>query len=317
MNAKAWASAVIAAMTFTGSVALAQVPADLAEKLRAIGPVINPPATAPLYAPRVIESEPYANVTVTRDLRYGPADRNLLDVFVPTEASAQPRPVLIFVHGGGFVAGNRRAPGSPFYDNVMLWAVRNDMVGVNMTYRLAPQSPWPAGAEDVGLGVKWVHEQIAAHGGDPKRVYILGHSAGAIHVADYLANERFQVVGGSGLAGAMLLSGLYEVTPETAVPAYYGTDASRYAEQSSLNGLLRTRVPLWVGSAELDPPAFVAQAARLTEALCQASRCPAAAKFAGHSHLSEAYSIHTDDRSVSGGLAKFLPRSSAPRTWVP
>ena len=61
-------------------------------------------------------------------------------------ARAASRPVLVFVHGGGFTGGNKSTPGSPFYDNVPLWAARNGLVGVNITYRLAPQHPWPAGA---------------------------------------------------------------------------------------------------------------------------------------------------------------------------
>ncbi len=126
------------------------MPPDIAAKLIEIGRVVDPEKTAPLYAP-LQEKEPYSGIKVTRDIRYGAAERNLLDVFVP-EGAGGARPVLIFVHGGGFVRGNKRAPGSPFYDNIMLWAARNGMVGVNMTYRLAPQSPWPAGAEDVGAG---------------------------------------------------------------------------------------------------------------------------------------------------------------------
>ncbi|MFX9688552.1 alpha/beta hydrolase, partial [Acinetobacter baumannii] len=81
---------------------------------------------------------------VERDVKYGPAERHLLDVFVP-EKNPGARPVLIYVHGGGFVAGNKRPPNSPFYDNILLWAVNNGCVGVNTTYRLAPASPWPAG----------------------------------------------------------------------------------------------------------------------------------------------------------------------------
>ena len=72
------------------------------------------------------------------------ADRHLLDVFTP-ESGSGTRPVLIYVHGGAFVGGNKRLPNSPFYDNIMLWAVKNGFVGVNTTYRLAPASPWPAG----------------------------------------------------------------------------------------------------------------------------------------------------------------------------
>ena len=103
------------------------------------------------------------------------------------KARAAARPVFMFVHGGGFVRGNKRAPGSPFYDNIMLWATRNGMVGVNMTYRLAPHTvALPAGQEDLAMAVRWAADNAAAHGGDPNRIYLMGHSAGATHVAIYV-----------------------------------------------------------------------------------------------------------------------------------
>lgn len=292
--------------------AVAQVPPEIAEKLREIGRVINPPATQALYAGRVVEAEPYAGVKVERDISYGDAPRNQLDVFVPAGESGKPRPVLIFVHGGAFVAGNRRlSPTSSFYDNVMLWAVRNGMIGVNISYRLAPGSPWPAGPEDVGLAVKWVHEQIGARGGDVKRMFLFGHSSGATHVASYVSHPEFQKVAGTGLAGALMLSGIYEVTADLvggspSYPGYYGKDASRYSERSSIAGLLKTSVPLWIGYAENDTPAFEAQSVKANEALCAAKKCPAFIKFSGHSHMSEAYSIHTDDNSVGRALLEFI-----------
>ncbi|MBI2771942.1 MAG: carboxylesterase family protein [Burkholderiales bacterium] len=305
MNNTALAAMAVMAALVTASCATVQMPPDAAGKVKALGRVVNGPATAEIFAPRVLEREPFANLKIERDARYGPAERNLLDVFQSTDA-ASPRPVLVFVHGGGFVAGARRSPGSPFYDNVMLWAVRNGMVGVTMTYRIAPQNPWPAGGEDVALAVKWVHENIATRGGDPQRVFILGHSAGAAHVADYLASPRLQQVRGSGLAAAMLLSGAYQVAPPLVVPAYHGSDPSRYAGQSSLPGLLASTVPLFVGSAELDPPPFAQQSVDLVEALCKASRCPASAVFADHNHMAQPYSLHTDDRVVSEALLKFI-----------
>src|SRR5882762_10590164 len=134
------------------------MPDDLAWKLLELGRVVDPPKTAALYAP-LQQKEPYQGVKVERDVKYGPADRNLLDVFMP-ETNASARPVLIFIHGGGFVAGNKRNPGSPFYDNIMLWAVKNGFVGVNATYRLAPQFVWPAAAEDLASVVQWVTAKI-------------------------------------------------------------------------------------------------------------------------------------------------------------
>src|SRR5947209_2455028 len=183
------------------------MPEEIAWKLLEIGRVVDPAKTAELYAP-LQQKEPYQGVKVERDVKYGPADRNLLDVFMPETASSS-RPVLIFVHGGGFTTGNKRSTFSTaFYDNIMLWAVRNGFVGINMTYRLAPGSPWPAGAEDIGAAVQWVADNIGARGGDGARILLMGHSAGAAHVAGYVSHPEFHKVKNGGLKGAIMVSGI-------------------------------------------------------------------------------------------------------------
>jgi triacylglycerol lipase len=286
--------------------ACAQMPPDVAERVKAIGPVIDPPRTAAIYAP-LQQKEPYAGVRVLRDLKYGPDARHALDVFIP-DGGAGLRPVLMFVHGGAFVAGNKRAPGSPFYDNIMLAAAREGIIGVNVTYRLAPQHPWPAGAADVGLAVKWVREVIGKYGGDPRHVYLMGHSAGAVHVASYLAFPEHQRVGGTGLAGAILVSGLYAfegAKPEKPDLAYFG-DKAGTAEVSSLPGLLSTPTPLLVAHAGLDPQRFVEQAQLLKELLCVRGKCPRYVELAPHSHMSEVYGINTADRSLWEPIVEFV-----------
>jgi acetyl esterase/lipase len=282
------------------------MPAEIAAKLQELGRVIDPPQTGQVYAP-LQEKEPYQDVKVERDAKYGAADRNLLDIFMSAAASS-PRPVLIFVHGGGFVRGNKRAPGTPFNDNVMLWAVRNGYIGVNTTYRLAPQAVWPAGAEDVAAAVQWVSDQIGARGGDPARVYLMGHSTGAVHVADYVSRPELHKVKGGGLAGAILVSGIYDM-PATSVSdyrVYYGADPARYAEQSSLPGLLTTRIPLMMVAAELDPTGFVQQFDMLKHASCErASGCMHAVMLPQHSHMSEVYSINTADARLASEIVNF------------
>src|SRR5438132_1357989 len=152
---KSWLLIIAALLAGAASAQQGPMPEDIAWKLLEIGRTVDPAKTSALYAP-LQQKEPYAGVKVERDVKYGPAERNLLDVFTP-EAASPARPVLIFVHGGGFTTGNKRSNFSnAFYDNIMLWAVKNGFVGVNMTYRLAPASPWPAGAEDVGAAVQWV-----------------------------------------------------------------------------------------------------------------------------------------------------------------
>ncbi|PDT73823.1 esterase [Bradyrhizobium sp. C9] len=300
-----------AALIMSGP-ALAQqspMPEDLAWKLLELGRVIDPPKTAELYAP-LQQKEPYQGVKVERDVKYGPADRHLLDVFTPDTAAAAPRPVLIYIHGGGFIAGSKRNPGSPFYDNVMLWATKSGFVGVNATYRLAPAFPWPAGAEDMGAIVQWIADNIASRGGDPRRIFLMGQSAGAVHVASYVSHSEFHKVKGGGLAGAIMVSGIYDLTASPAGDAelaYYGSDPSRYAERSSLQGLLASPIPFLTTAAELDPPRFVEQFELLKQASCKRpSGCARSFMLPQHSHISEVYAINTADTRLTDEILEFV-----------
>jgi acetyl esterase/lipase len=293
----------------TGEHAAAQMPPDFADKLKSVGRVIDAAGAAALYAP-LQKTQPDARVQVMRDLGYGSADANRLDLFVRDDAPGPPKPVLVFVHGGAFVRGDKHALGSPFYDNVMLWAVDHGMIGVNLNFRMPPGSPWPAASEDLGLAVRWVQQHVASVGGDAKRVFLVGHSSGGALVASYVAHPRFHGPGGVGLAGAVFLSAnIFDTTtaePGAPLKAYYGDDATRYAERSSLPGLLETPLRLMVGSAELDPLDFERQALQLQQALCKLNRCPTFVRFAGHSHMSEIYSIHTSDDTVGDAMLAFI-----------
>jgi len=285
------------------------VPTSIAAELTKIGPIVAPPPTEKLYAP-LAEREPYAGVQVRRDVRYGADARNLLDVFTSDKPQAG-QPVLVFVHGGAFMRGERRTGDSPFYDNIMLWAVRQGMVGVNMTYRLAPGHTWPAAQQDIQAALKWVRENIAASGGNPQRIILMGHSAGAAHVAQYLGHPQFHVVPGSGLAGAILLSGIFDPGTAEANPplqAYFGKDAAQYPARSAVPGLVAAKVPLLLAYAELDPRDFHTQSEQLNAALCKAGQCPGLYKLMGHSHMSEIYSINSPERTVTTLMKNFVER---------
>lgn len=283
------------------------MPPDIAEKLVAIGRVIEAPKTNAIYAP-LHATEPFAGVKITRDIRYGPADRNLLDVFTPDKSDG-PRPVLLFVHGGGFVRGDKHAAGSPFFDNIAVWAVRHGMIGVTMSYRLAPQAKWPSGPQDVAAAVNWLRANIAAQGGDAARIYVMGSSAGANHVASYVAFPEFQKADGPGIAGAILLSGspfdptVFDMTPYT---DYFGTDAAAYPALSPTPGLLKTKAKLMVVTAGLDPPGIEKESINLDAALCKINRCPTRVVLKTHSHISVTNAIGTADTELSDQLLAFI-----------
>ena len=200
----------------------ATIPAGIRKALQELGTAIEPLATAALYEP-LQRTEPYEGVRVTRDLAYGPDERHRLDVFAPAPTDghtmpATPRPVLVFVHGGGFVAGDKRHGDSAFYDNIALWAVGAGCIGINITYRLAPGHPWPAAQEDLAAAIGWIHTHAAHYGGDPTRIILMGHSAGAAHVALYLAHPRFHAGDGPGVIGAVLVSGLFDTRTAEMTP---------------------------------------------------------------------------------------------------
>ncbi|MCK1423397.1 alpha/beta hydrolase [Bradyrhizobium sp. 180] len=277
------------------------MPPDKAEAVKAMGAVINAPETGKLYAP-LQAKEPYENVTVDRNIKYGQHERNLLDVFRATTAEA--RPVLIFVHGGGYERGDKRAGSSPYYDNVMLWATKNGMVGVNMTYRLAPDYPWPAAADDVASAVAWTKEKIRDYGGDPNRIFLMGHSAGASHVGSYLARAAVPVV-----VGAILVSGTYDLRPQIEVAgqkSYFGADTELWRERSSLNGLAQSKLPLLVVRGEIDVPYYIDQAETLKAAMCANNHCQTFAVLKGHSHMSEIYSVNTEDTTLTDTILAFV-----------
>src|SRR5260221_9883391 len=139
------------------TLALAQMPPDIAEKVAAMGRVVDPENTGKLYAP-LQEKEPYAGVKVSRDVKYGSDPRNVVDIFVP-ETGATGRAVLMFVHGGGMIRGNKPPPGTAFYDNVMLFAARHGIGGVNVEYRLGPPVSLPGGNEELGAAGRLLRDK--------------------------------------------------------------------------------------------------------------------------------------------------------------
>jgi triacylglycerol lipase len=291
------------------------MPPDIAAKIAVLGRVVDPNATGAIYAP-LQESEPYAGIKVVRDVKYGASERNVMDVFSAegsaAGAASGPRPVLIFVHGGAYTRGEKRRPGSPFYDNIVLWAARHGMVGANLEYRLAPQDPWPAAVEDMGAAVRFVADNSKIYGADPARIFLMGHSAGATHVATYVAHKEFHGPNGSGLAGAIFSSGIYDVSkeePTEARAAYFGADTSRYAERSALPGLIDSATPFMISSAELDPPAQERQFNLLKDAMCKSERgCIRSIVLPHHSHMSESYSINTADTQLSDQILEFMAK---------
>jgi acetyl esterase/lipase len=284
-------------------------------RLRALGNDFTPEqivATRDLLAPWVPTPEQVGAV-VTRDVCYGPDARHRIDVFTSRESSA-PRPVVMYVHGGGFVQGDKGAAGAPFFNNFGAWAVREGFTGITLTYRLAPAFRWPSGGEDLGLAVEWVRRNAAQYGGDPDRIVLTGQSAGATHVATYLAGQGLPAGSTPAIAGAALFSGVFDLTlsdHNELHAAYYGTDYQQYERMSTVAALGAIAVPCLYTISELDPPQFHRQAAAVVSARIAATgRVPELLYLVGHNHVSSVMQLGSPADTLGAPLTQFVRRVS-------
>src|ERR1041385_2144664 len=157
---------LIAVAVAAAGVTFAAVPPEIAKQLVTIGRGVCVPETAKVYRP-LHPNPPYTGVSIVRDISFGPDPKDVLDVFSP-EKGGGGRPVLIYVSGG---AGNKLQGGpngDVFYDNVMLWAVKNGMTGVNMQRH--PGQAWDDPAKAIAMVVRWVGHNISRYKGNPDRV---------------------------------------------------------------------------------------------------------------------------------------------------
>lgn len=240
------------------------------------------------------------------DCVYGSDERNRLDLYRQAGPAndAGLLPVILFVHGGGFLVGDKGGADSWANAHVGRWAASNGFLGAVMNYRLAPRHMWPSGADDVGLAVDWLRENVAEHGGDPERIFLLGTSAGAVHIAGYLKEEADH---GEKVRGAALLSGLYGATPlDDRDMRYYGPQDC-YALRMPLHAVMETRLPLLLACAECDPPRFQLEWASLLQArLGRHGQLPRLHYASGHNHYSMAMHLGTADRRLSDELLAFF-----------
>lgn len=167
-------------------------------------------------ADAVIGGSAGTRVAATR-LAYGPLPRQRLEVIVPDGPAAGPRPVLVFIHGGGWDSGD-----PVDYHFIGRTFARQGYVVILPAYRLTPDGAFPHMLQDGALALGWVRGHVADYGGDPERVILAGHSAGAYNAA-MLALER-QWLGRQGIdehfvKGVIGLAGPYDFYPFTTVSA--------------------------------------------------------------------------------------------------
>ena len=148
--------------------------------------------------------------TLKEGVAYGAFPRQLLDVYLPLDRR-QPGPVVVFFYGGSWTTGERAT-----YRFVGEALASRGIAVVVADYRLSPQVKYPVFLQDSALAVRWALDHLAELGGDPRQVFVMGHSAGAYNAAMLALDPRW--LAGAGLKPAQLagwigLAGPYDFLP--------------------------------------------------------------------------------------------------------
>lgn len=191
------------------------------------------------------------NITVTRDIAYGEGDRHELDVYAPP-GNGSGRPTVVFFYGGGWDSGARAD-----YAWVGRGLAARGYVAVIADYRLYPQVVWPAFLQDSADVVRWSHDHIAAYGGDPSRLFLMGHSAGAYNAVELAVDRRWLAAMGmdpaQDIRGAIGLSGPYDFLPlhSEELKIIFGPENHR-PDNQPINHVDGLAPPLLLATGDLD-----------------------------------------------------------------
>ncbi|MBM4061816.1 MAG: alpha/beta hydrolase [Planctomycetes bacterium] len=252
---------------------------------------------------------------IVRDERYAETSpdskRNQLDLFLPLgpdgKRATPPPPLVMFVHGGGWMGGNKdlhRGIGERFAERGCACAVIN--------YRLSPADKAPAHVEDCAAAFAWLSAHAAEFGYDARRMSVMGHSAGA-HLVSLLAldgdlQQRFGVEPGS-IRGVVALSGVYDVRfPHRVFEQVFGKEPRGRADASPIVKAQRGAPPFFLRWGQRDLAGLPLSATMFRDRLRTLDVEVDAAELRGEDHMGYVYRFGGRNDVIGRDVMAFLER---------
>lgn len=261
------------------------------DDLPPLPPPIHPEAVG--YAERCMAATRHVQATqrVLIDRRYGDDYWQKLDVYLPPAPGSVPLPVLLFLHGGAWTGGTKEWMGFMAPPLLALPAIF-----VTANYRLAPATRYPAMLQDCMNAAAWVVSNIGAYGGDPRRLFVGGHSAGghlAALVALDRAAQRAAGLGANAIRGFVGVSGSYDIRNRAASPGsperrIYDVLLSRESDDEAASPITHVRAdspPCFIAWGTRDFPRLVVQAKAFAASLSAARVRHETMEIAGADHF--------------------------------
>lgn len=265
--------------------------------------------------------EPYHRAALAKGLfhqppftiAYGTDTRQQVDIYLPSKNESSPHRVILFVHGGAFIRGERNRT-EFVYSNVCRDLCGHGFIVANAGYRLAPQTAYPEGARDVASAAIATQAALRAQEIPYERFFMMGHSAGGTHCATALFDPIIQATH-PNLSNSV--SGLIMVSPRLAadndprnpnaapVKAYFGEDASAYAARSPLTHLQTAldkpdapRLPIFLAMAEYENPLLQDYADKIRQHTDYHF-------YPVHNHMSIIAQMGSDDSPLGKAISQF------------
>ncbi len=274
--------------------------------IRELGYAVKAPETAALFAaePRMFSA---ADVSVSDEIAYGSDDQQRLQVYTGLNRNhpQNKAPVVLMVHGGGFARGG--------LENFVGGATHLAALGyvvVNMTYPLTPNATWPSGARSVADAVRWIKNNATDLKADPDKIFVLGQSAGATNVADFvfrpsLIEGEYPLVAGAILAAP----GVEQKVGPTPGPNtdYFGEDSDGWADKQVLGNIESASIPVLILVGEYDPEKQRIGTAKLFHnLLVNYGAMTRFRQLKGHNHTSYIGTLGTADTRAAEEILDFM-----------
>jgi acetyl esterase/lipase len=253
-------------------------------------------------------------VEIKHDLTYydgAEADKkkHKLDLYLPKGKTDFP--VVMFVHGGGWVFGDKVFFG--VHEGVGKMFARHGVGAVVTNYRLSPGVQHPEHIKDVARAFAWTYKHIAEYGGRPDELFLCGHSAGG-HLVSLLATDesylKAEALSLKNVKGVMPISGVYGI-PDNMFNEVFGKDPVERKNAAPINHVHEGCPPFLIVYADHDYPFCDAMSEEFCKALKAKNVSAETLKIKDRNHIDVIGNTTKDDDPCAKALLEFVARHQA------
>lgn len=258
-----------------------------------------------------------SNVNKKLDIFYTGEKDTLRSVDVFWSNDSKDANVIVFVHGGGWLSGDKKQ-----YREMAMSLASRGMTVVLVNYRLSPQAKFPVHLGDVCAAISWAYNSVTNYNGDPDRIFLMGHSAGGYLITMAVCDDQYLNLYNltpTDIAGIITISGVFEIKTQEggATKKYlgmvFGDNEEIWKEATCQNYINESRndlPPMLSSWTEGEDDLIKNESLNLIEVLSNAGLQFQTFVFEGNDHNAYVTKLQDPESNFSKELAEFIERSN-------